>query len=134
MDFNQRKLILIGLSVACLGFAVAVFYFNHSSGDDVLNSLAGQGMWVLCSNSKCAASYEVDTKAYFEFVKENSNPAALGAPPMVCDKCAEKSVYAAEKCSKCGNVFFPNSVAGDFADRCPKCKYSKTEDIRNSGR
>ncbi len=131
MEGNQRKLVMLGICLGCLILSGGIFfYFNHGTGENVLKSLEGQKMWVLCCDPECRTSYEVDKRAYFEFIQEHKNPAALGAPPMVCEKCGKESVYAAEKCPKCGYVFFSNTISGDFADRCPKCRYSETEDIR----
>jgi predicted Zn-ribbon and HTH transcriptional regulator len=56
--------------------------------------------------------------------------AVMMTPPLTCQKCGKDGIMKAEKCEKCGVVFFENSVPNDFSDRCPECKYSKTEAIR----
>ncbi len=60
------------------------------------------------------------------------DPMAMVAPPVVCKKCGEQSVFRAEKCQNpdCGIVFLRGSVPGDFADRCPECGRSETEESR----
>ena len=72
-------------------------------------------------------------KEYFKFASANANPMGP-TPALTCETCGEPSVYQAEKCQNeaCGNVFKMNSVPNDHADRCPKCKQSATEELRNA--
>jgi len=88
--------------------------------------------WVKCTNKDCGAAYQMSKRAYFKYIEENIEPMATVAPPLVCKKCGKKSVYRAEKCVNpdCGIVFLRGSVPNDFADRCPACGHSKTEDQR----
>jgi hypothetical protein len=51
---------------------------------------------------------------------------------LTCTKCGKNSVFKAEKCPTCSEIFFTGSIPNDFPDRCPKCKHSKTEDIRKA--
>jgi len=71
-------------------------------------------------------------KAYFKYVEKHADPMSPTAPVMVCEKCGEQSVFRAEKCGNpdCGIVFLRGSVPNDFADRCPKCNHSETEERR----
>ena len=46
--------------------------------------------------------------------------------PFVCPKCAEKKVFKAILCGKCGNIFFPDSTRR-YIDECPQCGHSKRE-------
>ncbi|MCP4257269.1 MAG: hypothetical protein GY774_07045 [Planctomycetes bacterium] len=87
--------------------------------------------WVLCSNEICKAKYQIGLKEYFKYIEANANPMGP-APALTCKKCDEPSVYKAEKCQNpaCGIVFPSGSVPNDFADRCPECKRSETEEIR----
>ncbi|MHC4684655.1 MAG: hypothetical protein ACYTEW_10145, partial [Planctomycetota bacterium] len=66
----------------------------------------------------------------------NIDPMAMVAPPVVCESCGSESVYRAEKCQNpdCAIVFFRGSVPNDFADRCPECGRSGTEESRKRRR
>jgi hypothetical protein len=86
--------------------------------------------WVKCRNPQCGAEYEMNLKAYHEFIEKNIDPKKLAAPAMTCGKCGEPSVYRAVKCGKCGMVFKIGSIPRDFGDRCPKCGYSQVEKDR----
>ena len=75
---------------------------------------------------------------YFEEIKEEwaGEKEPDGEPEdgsYICDKCGKATVLQAIKCENpdCGKVFIIGSVPNDFQDRCPECKYSKTEEIRN---
>jgi len=96
----------------------------------------GESFWVKCQNPDCKAAYQMGKRAYFKYIEEHADPMSPTAPPMVCEKCGEQSVFRAEKCMNpdCGIVFLRGSVPNDFADRCPKCKYSETEEIRKRRR
>ena len=54
--------------------------------------------------------------------------------PFLCPTCAEWSVYRAIKCGnpevECGTIFLrtPFVKRGNYADICPKCKYSANEE------
>jgi hypothetical protein len=89
-------------------------------------------IWAKCNNPACKAEYQTSKKGYFEYVEEHANPMAPTVPPMVCEKCGKQSVFRAEKCMNpdCGIVFLWGSVPNDFADRCPECKRSETEENR----
>ena len=93
-------------------------------------------IWVKCKNSDCKAVYQMGKRAYFKYIEENMDPMAMVAPPLVCEKCAKKSIYRAEKCGNldCGLVFLRGSVPNDFADRCPACGNSNIEEQRKRRR
>jgi len=100
-----------------------------SAGPD-LEPFKEQSTWVKCRNPACGHAWEMNLKEYFEFVEKNADPRSILPPPLTCPKCGESSGYRAVKCAKCGLVFEIGSVRADFADRCPKCRYSKTEQDR----
>lgn len=89
-------------------------------------------LWVKCNNPDCEAEYQTSKRGYFEYAQKHIDPMAMVAPPAVCKKCGKESIYRAEKCGNpdCGLVFFRGTVPNDFADRCPECGYSETEEIR----
>jgi hypothetical protein len=129
MEESKKKPIMIGAIVVCLVVAgVVTIKTRRPKGSD-LRPFADKSTWVLCRNPECKASYEMNLKEYFEFIEANQDPRSLAAPPLTCTECGEPSVYRAVKCGNadCGFVFERGAVVGDFADRCPKCKYSQTE-------
>ena len=133
MEESKKKPIMIIVIVVCLGAAGAIFWGTGGGGGDTIDSISDEEMiWAKCNNPACKAEYQTGKKAYFKYVEENANPMAPTAPPMVCEKCGEKSVFRAEKCTNpdCGIVFLRGTVPNDFPDRCPECKRSETEEIR----
>jgi predicted RNA-binding Zn-ribbon protein involved in translation (DUF1610 family) len=133
MEDSKKKPIMIIVIVVCLGAAGVIFWGTTGGGGGTLDSISDEEMiWVKCANKTCNASYKTGKKAYFKYIEEHGNPLAQSAPPLVCEKCGEQSIYRAEKCQNpsCGIVFFSNSVPNDYADRCPECKQSATEESR----
>ncbi len=129
MEESKKKPIMIGVVAVCLILAGVVTYLN-SSGDEggIDSTSSSEKVWVMCSNPDCEAKYEASKKEFLEFLQENQ--AGPIAPPMVCQECDEESIYRAEKCEECGEVFFRGSVPRDYADRCPECDYSGIEEKR----
>ncbi len=115
--------------VAVIGYK---YIFTSGSGDTVDSIPEGELIWVKCANDSCGGTYQTGKRAYFKFIEENAQPMSPSAPPLACEKCGEQSGYRAEKCtnSACGIVFFRGAVPNDFADRCPECDKSETEEIR----
>jgi len=135
MEESKRKPIMIGVIVVCLAVAGAVTYMR-STGDSGLEEFKGQMVWVKCGNPDCGAEYEMDMIEYLEYLEEHEGEGALDEDeeemvvPLPCEECGKLSVFRAEKCAKCGHVFFSGSVPNDFRDRCTECGYSKTEEDR----
>lgn len=119
--------------VACIVLAVVIFMKTKSGGSGSLDSVkSGEEMyWVKCNNPKCKAEYQIDKKDYLSQISEKmkANPLSNRTPGLTCEKCSQASLYRAYKCEKCGTVFF-EGTSNDFPDRCPSCKYSKTEASR----
>jgi DNA-directed RNA polymerase subunit RPC12/RpoP len=119
--------------VLCLIVAGVVFLLTRSGSSGGINDIKrGEKMvWVKCNNPKCNAEYQMDQRDYFEQIQEKQkvNPLSMQTPALNCEKCGEPSVFLAEKCEKCGKVFF-SGTSKDFPDRCPDCGYSKTEATR----
>ncbi len=121
--------------VVCFILVAVIVYkyiFTSGSGDTVDSIPEDQLIWVKCANDSCGGTYQTGKRAYFKFIEENAQPMSPSAPPLTCEKCGEQSGYRAEKCtnSACGTVFFRGAVPNDFADRCPECDKSETEEIR----
>lgn len=132
MEESKKKLVMIVIIVVCLGSAGAIYYTSRESRSGGIGSFAGKLVWVKCGNKACGAEYQMDMAKYFEQLKEKmqANPMTLVTPALTCNQCGEPSIFRAEKCEKCGIVFFRNAVPNDLADRCPECDYSKTEEDR----
>ena len=133
MEESKKKLVMILVIVVFFGVAGAI-YFGGRGGDGGIDDISDEEMtWVKCRNKSCNAEYETGLKEYYKFVSANANPMGP-APGMPCEKCGEPSVYRAEKCQNpdCGAVFQSGAVPNDFPDRCPKCKQSATEELRNA--
>jgi predicted Zn-ribbon and HTH transcriptional regulator len=90
-------------------------------------------VWVTCM--KCNQSYQMGWMQYGAELEEKSKTNPSAAPwglPMKCQKCGQEGVLRAHQCEQCGVVFPLGSVPKDFLDRCPQCKYSRTEAIRRA--
>ena len=116
----------------CILVAVLVFVKTRGGGAGGIESIDDtEQVWVKCR--LCGASYQMGKKQFYQELEERAkaNPQAIMVtPPLTCQKCDKDGIGKAVKCENCGEVFFENSVPNDFADRCPKCKYSKTETVR----
>jgi len=124
---------MIGIIVVCLLLAGLITYIVHSKGAGGSADIpSDKMMWVKCNNKTCNAEYQISEREYYQYLREHANPFGASDPPLVCNKCKQESIYAAEKCQnpQCGIVFFRGSVRGDLPDRCPKCKQSATEESR----
>ena len=129
----MKNTIYVVVIVLCLILAIVVFLMTRSGGSGGIEDIPrGEKMvWVKCNNPKCKAEYQIDQVDYHEQIKERmqANPLSSQTPSLICKKCGEPSVYRAEKCEKCGAIFF-YGASKDFPDRCTECGYSKTEAIR----
>ena len=133
MEESKKKPIMIGVIIACIAVAGIITYSRRSGGGGVDGIPEGEMTWVKCNNPNCKAEYQTGLKAYHKYMLEHADVMAMTTPPLICKECGEPSVYRAEKCENpdCGIVFIQGSSGrGDFADRCPKCKQSATEESR----
>jgi len=131
MEESTKKAIMIGVIVVCLVAAAIIYVKNMPRGGRGRTS-AGATTWLKCTNPDCGAAYEMSESEYIKWVQESTY--SMGPVPIRCEKCGEYSAYQAIKCEKCGTVFVMGTVPDDFADRCPECGYSKTEEIWEKGR
>jgi len=134
----MKNTIYIIVIVVCFLLAAVIAYkyiINPGGGGGGLEDIPADEMtWVKCTNPDCKAEYQMGLREYYKQVKERAslNPLAMAATTLICEKCGEPSVLQAVKCGNpdCGIIFVRGSVPGDHDDRCPKCKYSETEEIR----
>jgi hypothetical protein len=130
------KSAMVGIIVVCLGLAVLIFYkFGSASEGPDLDVFEGELVWVKCANPDCKQAYQMDKKKYFEQVQKQTrqSPTSRGPILIVCEKCGKRNLFEVVKCgnSDCGAIFRRGAAgAVDFADRCPKCRYSQTEKDR----
>ena len=52
----------------------------------------------------------------------------MAQPSIKCPECGEQSGFVAIKCQKCEEIFIPDPMSQEAADKCPKCGYSKFEE------
>ncbi len=130
---NTIYAIVIVVCFVVVGIIAYTYIFNAGSGGGIDGIPEGEMIWAKCNNPDCKAEYQMSAKAYHRYMLENANPMAPTAPPLICNECSEKSAYRAQKCENpdCGIVFIEGSSGpATFADRCPKCKQSATEESR----
>lgn len=137
MEESKKKPIMIGVIIVCLLLAAVIAYkYSFSPEEAGKDVFTGQLIWVKCSNTDCGEAYQISKKGYFDSIEELvRQKMSMEAPPLVCEKCGKESAYRAEKCPKCEVTFFRGAAGrGDFADRCPECSYSESEEIRKQAR
>jgi hypothetical protein len=142
---KNKKLVMLGIIVVCFTLVVAIASYRKYKEGSVPRGIdsikRGDMIWVKCSNTECEAEYQMGKRNYFEFLQANpptpdqfvarmTDPNTRPMTPLVCRDCQKESAYRGEKCDKCGIVFIRSSIPHDFADRCPECNYSRTEDER----
>ncbi len=129
----MKNLIYGGIIVLCLIVSGIVILVTRSGGSGGIDDLSDDTqLWVICA--ACKASYEMGEKDFYTQLKQKSvelaNPMARAY--LTCQKCGKDRVVKAVKCGKCSEVFPEGAVPNDFSDRCPKCKFSATEEKRKA--
>ena len=105
-------------------------------GDSNRGGLSGlsdtERIWVKCA--KCGRNYQMGLRQFYLEIEEkaSAHPEQMTAHPLTCRICGQDAVQKAYKCNQCGVVFLAGSVRGDYEDRCPKCRYSRTEAVRKA--
>ncbi|MHC4456609.1 MAG: hypothetical protein ACYS0I_05860 [Planctomycetota bacterium] len=90
-------------------------------------------MWVKCTSQYCGAEYEMAKKEYQKIIRQQVNSGKGFEISIVCKQCGQGIIQKAVKCPKCEKVFLYGAMGrGSFADKCPSCKFSETEDKRKS--
>ena len=122
---NKRKIVCYLIIISCLLLSIGVFLLStkRSGGIDSLNPR--EKIWMICTDKDCGDAFEVNKIEYYKWVKMNR--AGLYIPPMVCEKCEKETAHRAIKCDQCGFVFVFMST-----DHCPKCNYSKIEELKGT--
>jgi len=149
MTSDKKKVAMLVIIVVCFALAGGITIYRDfkkksvASGIETINPK--EMIWVKCDNAECEAEYQTGKRDYFEYLEAHrptaeqfvammTDPNIKTATPLLCKECGQKSVYRAEKCDKCGLVFFRGTIRHDFADRCPGCGHSTTEEKRKAAR
>ena len=124
----MKNVILVGVIIVCL--AGAAFIFLRGGGGGTSQIPEGETILTLCM--ACKNVQEMDKKEYYDNIREKQVELAKAGNPMAkayltCEQCGKDAVTEAMKCEQCGKVFRKGAVQGDYADKCPECKYSPTE-------
>ncbi len=132
----MKNTIYVIVVVVCIVLAIVIFVKFRSQGPSGIQDMErGEMIWIKCNNPDCGATYQMDKKDYFleleRKAKENPAVAMSGNQIITCQECGEESAYRAVKCEKCGHIFFYGRAA-TYADKCPKCGYSKIEAERKA--
>ncbi len=124
------KLILLFVVIV---FLIAVIVKNQLRSDPNADKVVS----VVCTNVDCKEVYEVSFREFEKMLTESTGETvglggivagSYGQMPAKCKFCGQKRAYVAEKCENCGCVFVLNYLKmNDYIDRCPECRYSKTE-------
>ncbi|HBG26546.1 MAG: hypothetical protein A2Y10_01115 [Planctomycetes bacterium GWF2_41_51] len=87
MDSSSLKKIII--IVICIAAALVVFAISRNSGSDV-SDLKGQKIDVKCK--ACGAEYQMDLAEFYNFRRENADPAAQKVLLPPCQKCGKNAI------------------------------------------
>lgn len=115
-----------GIICIIIVMAIGITFQTRKKTYGIESIDSSEMIWVKCT--KCGAAYQMGQKDYLLYLQEQGEP--MVKPPMSCKECNADGVYVAEKCERCGEVFFSGSGFGDFPDRCPGCGYSSIEDFK----
>jgi predicted RNA-binding Zn-ribbon protein involved in translation (DUF1610 family) len=127
MDEDMKKKVAIGIAVGCIVIAGAIAFMTTRSGSSDSKTKEGQVQF-LCINPKCGNAFEASEEKLNKLRGDGISMADM--PPIKCPKCGQESAYVAIKCEKCGNVFIPNYDNPAEYDKCPKCGFSKREQMQ----
>ena len=125
MEDSKKKPVMIGIIIVCLAAAAVIFI--KTSSQNSASTAKGQMIWLKCANEACGTEYQMDSEKFSLAIMEGGMPTTMQAPALACEKCGEKSAYRAEKCPKCGTVFFM-----DNSGKCPKCGFSAGEEEQST--
>ncbi len=131
MDEDKKKVFMIVLILVLFAVAGAIFWLT-SGGRSGGVAAGSTETWMKCNDAGCGHEFQITYADYNKFLQEQKIPPGLMAsPPMKCPKCSKDSCYIAEKCGKCGKIFFRGTAPGaKYPDTCPGCGYSEMQERR----
>ena len=115
MDDETKKKISIGIVVGCIVLA-GIIFFTTRTPSGTSSSSVDMKVALLCANPECGQTLEITIDEYAQELDEQGADPIPGGPVLRCSKCQEFSLYMAEKCAKCGEIF-----VDDGSETCPKC-------------
>jgi Zn finger protein HypA/HybF involved in hydrogenase expression len=118
----------ISIAAVFLVLAVGLISFRTAANGDKFESLEGEKIYALCIN--CGDVSQMDAKTYYKQV-EALTTMQNAQPRLVCESCKTAGVEKGLKCESCGNIFVPKDKYGNYDDKCPKCGFSKRQQLRN---
>jgi predicted RNA-binding Zn-ribbon protein involved in translation (DUF1610 family) len=136
----------IGLIISVCLLVIGAIFMSLSGGDAGSTvSLKSQSVGVVCLNPDCGYKEAMDRSSYQQLVMEKDDELgitpedkAMGRGrgvgtieiPLTCPKCGEDSFISGHICGNpdCGEIFPPQET--DPRDKCPKCGYSRIEEIK----
>ncbi len=131
MDEDKKKVVMIVIIVLCIGLAAGITYWANRGGSSRKKI---SGIPMACANSKCGYTTELTIKEFKKLMDgkrrdtSTSNITSIAPSAFECPECGKMSLFTANKCEKCGEIFLTDFNSRDYTDRCPKCGYSKIEE------
>jgi ssDNA-binding Zn-finger/Zn-ribbon topoisomerase 1 len=131
MEARTKNRIMILIIVVCLTTASVIAYFSLPVRKQKWETIPeNQKVWLLCR--ECELSWQTGKREFVRYLEEHQNPLLMEPAGVMCSGCGKERGYRAEKCGKCELIFGRGSVPHDFADRCPECGFSATEENRKN--
>ena len=129
MDDSKKKMIMLGAVIICLIGAVVMFSKSRSSNVKAIGG--SKDVAFKCTAEDCGSEFTMSLSEYNKLTKKQfPGGMPMGGAQVVaeCPVCKEKIAIPAIKCTKCGKIFFSNTVEGDYPDICPECGFSRLQE------
>ena len=120
---DKKKVISLAIIAVCLILSVFVFMKTGSDSSGI-EDYKGEQVVLKCAS--CDFVKRMDKTEYFTTIAEKYNNEER---PFECEECG-KMAYRAIECAKCKHVFFRGAVKNSYADKCPECGYSPSQQER----
>lgn len=134
MDEDKKKVVMIVIILFCIGLAAGITYWANTGGSGVEKATIPMA----CFNEECGYTTELTAKEFEELLEEkptdSSSIMSIAPSTFECPECGEMSLYPANKCEKCGEIFLTDPASRDYPDRCPNCGHSKMEQRAQASR
>ena len=133
MDEDKKQKIMIGVVAGCLVLAGIITAVSNMGKGRRRKSTGPVTM--LCINDQCNADFEFSMDEIKEQIEQMNpyNEMLMDNPIFICPECNKRSAYRSMICPQCDTIFVPIQ-SNDYGDRCPECKYSKSEEKRNASK
>lgn len=118
----DKQKVLIIIFAVCIVAAGAITYYSMTGGGAQVQQIPDRQEWFICT--ACKQVFSMTAQEYAEIMKGTQT---MGPAPIQCPHCKKTGAASACKCPQCGHVFVLERKINDYADRCPKCKFSEYE-------